>query len=78
MNYKEMNIFDIASVLQNLCFDQDLSFTLNFNGREFNIFNVDVGDCEIILRVDCPHLKFVEGNLNEKRVKVDETNGESS
>lgn len=51
MNYKEMNIFDIASVLQNLIHD-DFYFGVVIEDKEYNIKSLEVEPGCIRLEVD--------------------------
>lgn len=60
MEYKDMNIYDIASILQNLFFDEDMDFKLMFNGHEFPIYKQEVvsGGINLIVDTNCPSCKL--------------------
>lgn len=70
-NYDDMNIFDIASVLQNLIFDENICFTVTINGNHFNTCGIEVGSGEIYLKVKSERItiglpKNVEFNMQKK------------
>ena len=47
--YKDMNIFDMASLLLEMVHDEDLNIGLKFNDRPFNFYKVEVNDGAIYL-----------------------------
>ncbi len=57
-DYEDMNIFDIASVLQQMLHDENLNFGLMFNGRPFNLFKVEVNDGAIYLHTRHPGIEL--------------------
>ncbi len=42
MDFDDMNIYDIASVLQNLIYHDDITFCISINGEPFNIHGLNV------------------------------------
>lgn len=57
--YKDMNIFDMASVLQNMAFDEELMFIAKINGMEFNIFNIEVEAGAISIVINNPDIQII-------------------
>lgn len=64
--YDDMNIFDIASVLHNLCFDENKCFIVMINGEPFNLFEVEVDNDngEILVNVHSERIKIKELEKN--------------
>ena len=59
MNYKDMNLFDIASVIQNLMFDDDVRFSIQINGQRFNCCQMEANAGEITLKIDFDRIKII-------------------
>lgn len=51
MNYKEMNTFDIASVIDNLIDDDNRSLMVEINGERFHCWSVLIDNEFIIVKV---------------------------
>jgi len=57
MDYKDMNIFDIASVIVNCQMDDYRGISVHINGEEFNCFGCEVEDNQIYLQVTSERIK---------------------
>ena len=67
MEYKDMNIFDIASVLQNLMFDENLMFSIMINGESFNLYQLDVENGEICLTLNSSRIEVKKEKNHESK-----------
>lgn len=67
--YEQMNIFDMASLLQQMLHDEELHFHLVFNDRVFNFYRVEAtnGVLELHARNPRIELKDIDVKSDTKR-----------
>lgn len=58
--YDDLNIFELAGIIQRMMFDENMSFTININGEHFNTWKVNVDDGKISVIVNSDRIKISE------------------
>jgi hypothetical protein len=70
MNYKDMNIYDLASILHNIMADEEMSLRVVINGHAFMPYDMVVDDGEICLIGNDKRLMVKELTDQEMREEI--------